>query len=340
MNPAGRQMPGGLREGGVQQNWIRWENGLPEVQPRVQHWSALASATDLEFHLTSIGAKPAAKLEDLSPARLERYVASAGEAGLDVAIVPLDSGPGPGERGLAAPETSDVSMLFAATNREVLRHLLEAEKKERRGGSRRAASQAVSGRLLGYPHCCTTRFTQLASQNDSTVMTDFASMGKGALRAIHPVLNFFPPLVSPVTWYPCTFDCRFSLETGLEMMAALQAKAGARTAAIRSALPGLTLVFGRFCFVHLHAPKREAGGISFQSVSDALSFVAPDSRLHDGPAGRFRAEVAEPLAVCSHLAVQGRRVVASDGHSQFCGELESPLFSVEFPPWELDGGAA
>jgi hypothetical protein len=121
-------------------------------------------------------------------------------------------------------------------------------------------------------------------------------------------------------------------------MRALQAADATRTAAIRRVLPGLTLVFGRFSFVHLHAPKRGAGGVSFKAVSDALSFVSPDSQLHDGPAGRFRAEVVEPLSTCSHIAVQGRRVVASDGHTEICGDLASPLYAVEFPPWELDGG--
>lgn len=315
--------------------WVQWDEECESsggADPLF--WPELVGAPDLEFVLATLGAKPAAKLEDLPSREVSRYCRLARQAGLVVREVPLSDGPEPRDRGLGSDGTGPVSMLFVGPSATVLEELVHAERVERQGGNGRSRGQVTSGHLLGYPDCCTTRFSKLERQDDSTVMADFVRQGGGRLiEASDPLLNFFLPLVSPVTWYPCSFACRESVLLGRTRLQAVEQGDPGRARAIRKSLPGLTLVFDRFLFVHLHGVRRIAGAVGYDSVSDALSFVSQDSPMHEGVAGRFRSEVTRVVAAAERIAIRGNEIVLDSGERTRGGQLAARVSAIEFPGW-------
>jgi hypothetical protein len=122
-----------------------------------------------------------------------------------------------------------------------------------------------------------------------------------------PLLNIFPPLVSPITWYPCSFHCAASLGQAGLFAAEMQMLDRGLTASLDH-LGGLTLVFERFLFVHLHGAASRAGWVEYNSVSDALSWTRDALFVESARLKVFRRNVTHYLAGAQRLRLHGETI--------------------------------
>jgi len=302
-----------------------------------REWASLKEAEDIEFFLLKAGAKPAAKLEDLDEPSLARLAAEAKAAGLVARAVAQHSGPKPGSRGLADPASGVPHTLYLARQEQVLSRLIEAEAEERLGGRGRKKAQMTSGELLGYPDCCRRSFAELERQDDLLVIRNYHRVhsGAGPPSAASPYLNFFPPMVSPVTWFPCTLTCHASISAAKTRMALLQKECAPRARAISDALDGVVLAFDRFAFVMLHEPRKRNGWLHFSSVSDALSFSGAPGFVDSTRARDFRTGVTAHLSRVDAVRINGDKIeLGAAGGNHGAGLLQRPVYVFRFPAFE------
>ena len=156
--------------------------------------------------------------------------------------------------------------------------------------------------------------------------------GPGPPAAASPLLNFFPPLVSPVNWFPCSLSCDVSSEVAQRRMDLLLDQQPGRVQAILDALPGVTLAFDRFAFVHLYGPRREDEWLHYSSVSDALSFSTAPGVADSVLARSFRRNVTVPLARAGAVRVSGDAIaLRAAAGAKAAGRLLRPLHVFFFP---------
>ncbi len=289
--------------------------------------------------------KPALKLEDLTPVEGRSWRQKI--ASIQDVVSSLKD-----QRALPSPESRLLGRaggtfkhpitLYVAHRPEVLAELLRVEDEQKTGGPRRAEAIRTAGRLLGYPPCCTAAFADLPRQDDPVVVASYgrSAPSNGMVRSLvseSPLLNFFPPLAAPVTWYPCSFSCTASLDAARAGHARLAPEAAQDLTAF---LSGVVLAFDRFRFLHLHDARVESGRILYDGVSDALSTPsAPLALSRSSRLRAFRRMVSTVVAGGRELVVAGDRIVvsSSDG-SQSSGVLLEPLTVVWFPSPRDDGG--
>jgi len=305
-------------------------------------WPVLRGAQNVELRLFLLGRKPAVKLEDLGREELARYEELARTGGFAASTL-LQTGPHPESRDLGTDDSGRVQTLFLGRDEAWIEELLESEALERRGGrGGRTRSGAImrSGRLLGYPDCCASFFARLQRQSDSFVLGSYragagpaaaAPGGVAFIEALHPLLNMFPPMVSPVTWFPCSFSCAGSLSLATDRFAALQADEPHRAEEMRQGLSGLTLVFERFLFVHLHDVSFSRGRYEYSRVSDALSFTGERALTGSPAISAFRDRVTSLFAAHERARFAGSDITLEGSAGSAAGRLSSRILAVRFP---------
>lgn len=316
-------------------NWTQLQSGQGGGGPR--EWALLKESEDIELLLLKVGAKPAVKLEDLDACSLARLTADAQSAGLAFRAVAQRHGPQPASRGLADPTAGVPHTLYAARQPEVLSQLVQAEAEERLGGRGRRQAQLKSGELLGYPECCRRFFAGLERQDDHFVLQHYQrdSSGSGPPSAASPYLNIFPPLVSPVTWFPCSFSCEASVKVAESRMPLLRKECPPRAELLPSALPGVVVAFDRFAFVLLHEPRRQNGWLHYSSVSDALSFSGAPGLVGSTQARAFRSNVTAPFGQAEAVRITGDAIeLGTAGAAGRVGRLLRPASVFRFPAFE------
>jgi len=313
--------------------YIAWEQAEPpKNRPVLADFDLLRKREDVEWTLLTLGEKPAAKLEDLDQEHLAWYMAHAAAKGIFAKPVSQSGAPSPEVRGMATAGRHELFTLFLAWNEHAVDELVRCEATERAGGPSRGLAQERSGILLGYPPCCVSFMSGLARQEDDGILQTYRSAGSSIAKSSHKVLNFLPPLVSPVTWFPCSLHCSASEKKGTHYLAALARADHERAEKVRAVLPGVVLAFRRFCFVHLHGAHVHGAELRYSGVSDALSYTSLIPLSASAEIKRFRAEV-------THVLAQYRRVfLASDAIVLHCGRgrtrtgklLKTPLV-LAFP---------
>jgi hypothetical protein len=292
----------------------------------------------VEAALFARGLKPALKLEDLTPAEARLWEKRAEMLGNPArAIRDQRTLPSPESRLLAGRKASarpPITLLLGRTP-EILATLLTAEDAQSTSGAARAEAIRCAGRLLGYPDCCTSTFSRLPRQDDPQVIAAYSTPGnrEGSIRfltARSALLNFFPPLASPVTWYPCSFACDSSRAVAAE---ALETLSREQADTLREFLSGIVLAFDRFRFVHLHRARRDGNLVRYESVSDALSAHAPPMALARSARLRaFRRFVTRRFAMGREVLLEGDRlIIRSQAGASASGLLLEPLTVVWFP---------
>jgi hypothetical protein len=318
---------------------VEWLGFEPSPGPEVPvlEYDVLKRVRDLELSLLFLGVKPAAKLEDLDYADAWRMAEESISHGLSVSIVRQDVGPTPEQRGLACRSGRGVFTLYVSKDGDAVFKLADLDREQKGSGRRRKDAILRSGLLLGYPDCCARFFAALDRQDDARVMAAYRSTagphnGIAQLAASGPLLNVFPPLASPVTWYPCSFACKAAAAAAERAMVLLEEGVPERAAAIRDALAGVTLVFDRFRFVHFAGASMEGDTLACRGVADALSFTDAPRFTGSDPLVDFRVEVTSRLSGCDAVRFEKDAVVALCGDREV-GRLRplSPALVVSFP---------
>jgi len=276
----------------------------------------------VDLRLLLAGARPAAKLEVLTPARARAYARLAAGHGLAAVSVDAQGEPSPESRGFSAEEGAGSQALFLARDERVLEELVGAERRERRGGPGRADAIRLSGRLLGYPHCCVDHFASLERQDDPRVLAAYAA-GSGPgdplswMRAAGPLLNFFPPMVSPVTWYPCSLECAHSKTLAHHWANQLtRGHEDEPMPAWDETLAGAVVAFERLAFVQLHGARRVGDRLQYEGVSDALSFSGEPALTRSSRLARFREQVTLRFAAAGRLQTTRSLLVLEDSYGR------------------------
>lgn len=274
--------------------WMEWQGAdAAAMTGEVTDWPEFKLAKHLETSLFFAGAKPALKLEDLGPVAVSVLRAVASAKGVQVAVVGQDGAPTPESRDMAVFANARHT-LFLAWDNEALWDLLSADTAQRRGGTARAAAIERSGLVLGYPECCARFFACLDRQDDSAVIGAYLE-SSARHHAVDPLLNIFPPLVSPVTWYPCSFRCEASLDLARRSLVALEG-GDEPPANLRSRLSGLVVAFERFLFLQFHGRSGDDGWFDYDAVSDALSSAREEALLKSMKLADFRRLVGQVAA--------------------------------------------
>ena len=319
--------------GSGSENWVEWASE-PLPGRSAADWSVPA-AVNIELELFMAGGKPAVKVEDRSPAEVAELRLLAGRMGAFVEVVERDSGPSPEERGMDSATGSRLSQVFLSREESFLPLLAEMERRERRGGNQRREAMNRSGEMLGYPPCCVRFFANLPRQDDQAVLEAYgATLAKGVPS--HPYFNIFPPMISPITWYPCSFDCAQSSSLAGKGAALLQTRSGDAAVPL-GRLSGVTLVFQRFLFVHLHNATLIEEWVEYDGVSDALSWTQDPLFVEAERVQQFRRRVTEPLAAGCALRVEGAamEVAFDDGRPALLGVVRGAPLVFHFSPLTL-----
>ncbi len=306
---------------GKQQDWVDWLGRAPAPGP-VAHYLDEIGNDSIEVMLFFLGLKPAVKVEDQRPddvATLSRLASGLGAA---FEVVERTTGPTTAERDMVA-DSNRTLQVFLARDPAGIPMLMEMERRERRGGSQRRRAIARSGALLGYPDCCVRFFLTLSRQDDDHVIAEYRKQGPFA--PTDALFNIFPPMVSPLTWYPCSFHCQASRRQVGEALARMEMLSPGRPR--DELLEGVTLVFGRFLFVHLRGVVFDGDWIRYGEASDALSFTADPLFSQAEPLQTFRQQLTECLGSANALKVHERRlsILLGDGKILEATLAEAPM---------------
>ena len=274
--------------------WVEWHDiESINMTGEVTDWPEFKLAKHVETSLFFAGLKPALKLEDLGPVAVSVLRAVAAAKGVEVAVVGQDGAPTTEERDLA-PSRVSRHTLFLARDNEALWDLLDAETAQRKGGAGRSQAIEQSGLALGYPECCAHFFAGLDRQDDSAVLDAYLHSA-ARHETSDPLLNIFPPLASPVTWYPCSFQCEATLDLARRSLSVLRG-GDEPPSSLTDRLSGLVVAFERFLFVQFHGSTAEDGWFEYEAVSDALSCAREEPLLQSPALGDFRKTVGKVAA--------------------------------------------
>jgi hypothetical protein len=179
--------------------------------------------------------------------------------------------------------------LFVARDPALLDEVVALEDIEMAGGNEADRHRAVLriGHLLGYPDCCSAAFADLPKQDDEFVLQHLLETEPP--DALPWLLNFLPPLVSPVVHFPCRLDCPASLERATALVAAWEQDRPGVREDLRQALTGIVLVAGRLDFLVLDGHLATPGSAPYSRARGALDYRAG---MHSSPSfAFFRAEM-------------------------------------------------
>ncbi len=173
------------------------------------------------------------------------------------------------------PETGCV---YVSRESDRIDRLMQLENGEFGGGNPEARMQVIReiGICLGYPDCCATAFARHRMQDDGYVMGCFIECEKAVahgniVRNIPWQLNFLPPMVSPVFFYPCHARCGQALALADRYIAEMDAVRPGTAAAVKRQLRGVVLATGRWDFVMFDGTI-EGSSINYDSWRPPVSF--------------------------------------------------------------------
>lgn len=162
---------------------------------------------------------------------------------------------------------------YISADRPKLERLMELENREFDGGSPSDRRQTIFeiGLTLGYPECCAAAFASLPIQDDSHVMGAMLGRLPDVTNPIPWQLNFLPPMVGPVFYYPCQPDCHASLELATRYLNALDAALPGTTASIKAKLARPVLTASRWDFVVLDGTV-DGAEVTYAGFSAPVAF--------------------------------------------------------------------
>ncbi len=192
---------------------------------------------------------------------------------------------------------------YISADKSRLERLMELEDREFDGGSPSDRRQTIIeiGQALGYPECCAAAFASLPIQDDSHVMGAMLGRLPDVTTPIPWELNFLPPMVSPVFYYPCKPDCPASLDLARRYLDALDAALPGTAASIKAKLARPVLTASRWDFVVLDG-KVDGAEVTYVDFSAPVAF-------HDVPAPSTAFQ-----SFVSSLPRTGR-IAVRDGHA-------------------------
>ncbi len=158
----------------------------------------------------------------------------------------------------------DAFDLLVACDPAVLQELEEAHLKLC-GREQAPVALLETGRLLGYPPCCTKAFAALPDRSDD-VANLVATLERTGARG-DPRLNPFAPLPF-ISFHPCRFDCPAAIEVAAASESLMDELLGveARKAALRAAaMP--QLIFGRRLRYVLLGTRFQGAKLGYQKVA-------------------------------------------------------------------------
>lgn len=168
--------------------------------------------------------------------------------------------------------------VYVSRETDRIERLIQLENGEFGGGSPEARVQVIReiGISLGYPECCATAFARHRMQDDGYVMGCFIECEKAVaqenvVRDIPWQLNFLPPMVSPIFFYPCHSRCGAALALANRYIDEMERVRPGTTAAMKRQLRGVVIATGRWDFVLFYG-HLEGSSIRFDSWRPPVSF--------------------------------------------------------------------
>lgn len=171
---------------------------------------------DVEMTALAAGLRTIVKLDGVPPELVDTLRPLVEQRGFQVEVVAQRDAAGAHDpsRSVTLLVARDASALVEARELEAL--LLAS-----RGAPGVTAATIRMGTLLGYPPCCTDRFTRVAGQNDTTLA--WALLPGVPHRPASPVTEWLHPALALLSHSPCDLDCAPSVALGERLVDEIEA---------------------------------------------------------------------------------------------------------------------
>ena len=200
---------------------------LPRTDWRGSTSGVSSRPWDVELTALAAGLRTIVKLDGVPPELVETLRQLVEQRGLRVEVVAQRDATGADDPSRSATllVARDASALVEARELETL--LLAP-----RGAPDATAATIRMGALLGYPRCCTDRFTGIAGQNDTTLA--WALLPGVPHRPASPVTQWLHPALALLSHSPCDLHCAPSVALGERLVDEIEATQPTFAAAWRS----------------------------------------------------------------------------------------------------------
>lgn len=200
---------------------------LPHTDWRGSSSGISARPWDVELTALTAALRTIVKLDGVPPELVETLRHLVEQRGLQVEVVaqPTVSGAEDPSRSVTLLVARDASALVEARDLEAL--LLTP------GGAPNVRAATIRmGELLGYPRCCTDRFTRVTGQNDTTLA--WALLPGVPHPPASPVTQWLHPALALLSHSPCDLHCAASVALGERLLEQSEATQHGFAAAWRS----------------------------------------------------------------------------------------------------------
>ncbi|MCC6848796.1 MAG: hypothetical protein IT294_09865 [Deltaproteobacteria bacterium] len=200
---------------------------LPHTDWRGSSSGISARPWDVELTALAAGLRTIVKLDGVPAELVETLRALVEQRGLRVEVVAQHTAAGSEDpsRSVTLLVARDGSTLGEARELEAL--LLAP-----RGAAGVTAATIRMGALLGYPPCCTDRFTRVAAQNDTTLA--WALLPGVPHPPASPATQWLHPALALLSHSPCDLHCAASVALGERLVDEIEATQPSFAAAWRS----------------------------------------------------------------------------------------------------------
>ncbi len=200
---------------------------LPHTDWRGSASGISARPWDVELTALTAGLRTIVKLDGVPPELVETLRRIVEERGLRVAVVEQRTAAG------AADPSGSVTLLVARDASPLVEARdVEALLLASRGTVDATAATIRMGALLGYPGCCTERFTRVTGQNDTTLA--WALLPGVPHPPASPVTQWLHPALALLSHAPCDLHCAASVALGERLLEESEAAQHGFAAAWRS----------------------------------------------------------------------------------------------------------
>lgn len=189
---------------------------LPRTDWRGSTSGISARPWDVEMTALAAGLRTIVKLDGVPPDFIPTLHQLVEPRGLRVEVVAQRDAAGADDpsKSVTLLVARDASALVEARELEAL--LLAP-----RGAAGVTAATIRMGALLGYPPCCTDRFTRIAGQNDTTLA--WALLPGVPHRPASPVTQWLHPALALLSHSPCDLHCAPSVALGERLVDEIEA---------------------------------------------------------------------------------------------------------------------
>jgi hypothetical protein len=171
---------------------------------------------DVEMTALAAGLRTLVKLDGVPPELVDTLRELVEQRGFRVEVVaPRDAA------GAKDPARSVTLLVARDTAAFVEARELEALLLAPRGAAGVTAATIRMGALLGYPPCCTDRFTRIAGQNDTTLA--WALLPGLPHPPASPVTQWLHPALALLSHSPCDLHCAPSVALGARLVDEIEA---------------------------------------------------------------------------------------------------------------------